>query len=100
MIELIRNYFTPGEVIGTISKLPNENGFWIEVTGHKYVTLYWKNQFIGCFDNDMKYADEIIEIIEKRTRCKIEELPTNNKIEDFNGFRFLAKGFKNLITKK
>lgn len=92
MIDLVRNYFTKGEVIGKIGTLPVEE-FWMECKHHEYVTLYYGNQFIHCYDNSTYNAEEIIERIEKRTRKKFSELPISGKKEDFQGLTWLTYGW-------
>lgn len=93
MIDLVRNHFKSGEVIGRIEKLPS-NDFWIECEYHNYVTLYYGNQFIYCLDNSMYKVEEIIEKIEKRTRKKFSEIPINGNKDDFQGLLWLADGWR------
>ena len=93
MIDLVRNHFSRGEIIGKIKNLPSDD-FWIECKHHEYVTLYYGNQFIRCFDNSTYKAEEIIEMIEKRTRKKFSELPIAGKKEDFQGLTWSAYGWK------
>ena len=65
---------------------------------HTYVTLYYYGKFVACFDNAVEYADEIVRKIETRTRKKISDLPlVECKYDDFSGFRFVGKGFINLL---
>lgn len=73
----------------------------IRVSCHTYVSLYWFGKFVACYDNDIEYAESIIQKIEKRTRRKIAELPLIECTpSDFSGFRFNGKGFRNLLTMK
>ena len=99
MIDLIRNYFTPGEVIGTIPELPSKE-FWIECKHNVYVTLYYGNQFIRCFDNCIDKAEEIIEKIEKRTGKKFSDIPIAGKKDDFQGLIWLEYGWNVDFWKK
>lgn len=71
-----------------------ENGYTISCSSHTYVSLYWNNQFIRCYDNDMVYMEQIIEAIEKRTRMNFRDIPIKGSKPDFDGLRYLHGGFK------
>lgn len=66
----------------------------IKCTSHTYVSLYWGDKFIHCYDNDMEYMENIIAAIEKRTRLQFRDIPRMGSISDFDGLRFLNGGFK------
>lgn len=68
--------------------------YTIKCTGHTYITLEWGNKFVACYDNDSQYMEEIIELIEKRTRMKFAEIERKGNVQDFDGLRFLYGGFK------
>lgn len=68
--------------------------YTIRCTCHTYVTLEYGGQFVRCYDNDMDYMEGIIEAIEKRTKTRFSDIPRIGLIEDFDGLRFLAGGFK------
>lgn len=71
----------------------------IRAGSHIYVTLYYFGKIVRCFDNDMEDGAEIITAIEKKTRKKITDLPLVECTEnDFSGFRFIGKGFLNLLS--
>jgi len=69
-------------------------GYSIKCKGHTYVSLFWEDKFIHCFDNDMEYMEDIIKAIEKRTRMTFKDIPIQGTKEDFNGLRFRVGGFK------
>ena len=99
MIDLIRNYFTQGEVIGKIPELPSQE-FWMECKHNIYVTLYYGNQFILCFDNSIDKVEEIIEEIETRSRKKFSDIPIAGKKDDFQGLVWLEYGWNVDFWKK
>lgn len=68
--------------------------YTIRCTSHTYITLEWDNKFIACYDNDRQYMEEIVNLIEKRTRMKFADIDRKGSIEDFDGLRFLHGGFK------
>ena len=72
----------------------NENEWSISCGCHTYVTLYYNEKFVKCFDNDMHYMEDIIKAIETRTKMKFQDIPIKGSKEDFNGLRFLNGGFK------
>jgi hypothetical protein len=59
------------------------------IKDNTYVSLYWGDQFIYCYDNDTTYGEEIMYRIEKRTRMNFYDIPVEMK-HDFTGFRFLS----------
>lgn len=99
MIELIRNLFEQGEVIGHIDELPSEE-FWMECKYRMYITLFWNNQFVFCLDNADMDMEEIIEKIEKRTRMKFADIPIHGDKDDFQGLRFKTSGWPGDFWKK
>lgn len=66
----------------------------IKCSGHTYITLFWGDKFIHCYDNDCEYMEDIINAIEKRTRKMFKELKILGSKEDFNGLRFRVGGFR------
>ena len=78
-------------------------GYSMNCFSHTYITLFYNDKFIHCYDNDLHddnpqkdeyYAENIIASIEKRTKMKITDIPIIGRIEDFDGLRFLYGGFK------
>lgn len=72
-------------------------GYSIKCGGHNYVSLFWNDKFLHCFDNDMVYAEDIISQIEKRTKMKFCDIPIIGTKEDFNGLRFRVGGWKRKV---
>ena len=66
----------------------------IKCSGHNYVSLYWGDKFIHCYDNNLEYMEDIIAAIEKRTQMQFRDIPRMGDIRDFDGLRFLNGGFK------
>lgn len=78
-------------------------GWSMECSSHTYLTLFYDDKFVHCYDNDRHhddprkdeyYTEHIIDSIEKRTRMKVTDIPIRGSIEDFDGMRFLNGGFK------
>lgn len=70
---------------------------------HTYITLFYDDKFIRCYDNDFfnenekidgYYMEHVIAQIEKRTGMKIADIKIIGDVEDFDGLRFLNGGFK------
>ena len=57
------------------------DNYTIRCGSRNYITLEWNDKFIFCLDNDMMYAEEMINQIEKRTRMKVVDLRLCNKGE-------------------
>jgi len=72
-------------------------GYSIKCSGHTYVSLFWNDKFLHCFDNDMTYAEDIISQIEKRTKMRFRDIPIIGNKEDFNGLRFRVGGWKRKV---
>ena len=78
-------------------------GWSMECSSHNYLTLFYDDKFIHCYDNcvqnddprrDEYYTEHIIASIEKRTMMKITDIPIKGSVETFDGMRFLYGGFK------
>ena len=69
-------------------------GYKIRCGSHTYITLEYDDKFICCYDNDMQYMEDIIAAIEKRTGMKFQDIPRKGYVRDFDGLRFLYKGFR------
>lgn len=70
------------------------NEYTIRCDGHNYITLEWDGNFIFCLDNDLMYAEEMIYMIEKRTKMNFQEIKINGNKDDFRGLRFFSGGWK------
>ena len=68
--------------------------YTIRCSGHNYITLEWKEQFLFCLDNDMMYAEEMIAKIEQRTQMNFSDITIKGSKEDFQGLRFFNGGWK------
>ena len=44
------------------------DNYTIRCGSHNYITLEWNDKFIFCLDNDMMYAEEMINQIEKKNK--------------------------------
>lgn len=69
-------------------------GYSIRCTCHTYITLEYNDQFLFCLDNDSMRAEEMIYIIEKRTKMKFQDIPIKGMKDDFCGLRFFNGGWK------
>lgn len=82
----------------------NDKQRWsMKCDSHTYITLFYDDKFIRCYDNDYfneneknnnYYMEYVIEKIEKRTGLKITDINIIGDVEDFDGLRFLNGGFK------
>lgn len=73
----------------------------IKAASHTYVTLFYGETFVCCYDNDRIKGEDIIEQIEKRTGMKITDIPIIGTVQDFDGFFFRGKsGWHNLLASK
>ena len=64
-------------------------GYKLVIRSNIYVSLYYGEQFLHCYDNDSEYGEEIMAEIEKRTRMNFYDIPVEMP-RDFTGFRFLG----------
>lgn len=55
----------------------------VEAKHHTYINLYYGEQFIYCFDNDIMRFSFIKSAIENRTKMKWEDI---EKVGEFTGF--------------
>lgn len=69
-------------------------GYSMKCGGHTYVSLFWNDKFIHCYDNDMTYMEDIISAIEKRTKQSFYSIPIIGNKDDFNGLRFRVGGWR------
>lgn len=63
------------------------NNYKLVIKDNIYVSLYWGDKFIYCYDNDCEYGEEIIRKIEKRTGMNFYDIPVE-MARDYTGFRF------------
>ena len=61
----------------------------LTIRNNTYLSLYYREQFIHCYDNCTKYGEEIMAEIEKRTGMNFYDIPVEMP-RDFTGFRFLG----------
>ena len=69
------------------------DNYTIRCGSHNYITLEWNDKFIFCLDNDMMYAEEMINQIEKRTRMNFQDIAIKGNKDDFQGLRFFNGGW-------
>lgn len=68
------------------------------IKDNTYVSLYYGDKFIVCYDNDWQYGEDIINAIEKRTKMNFYDIPVEMK-RDFTGFRFYKlRGFHSFYS--
>ena len=59
------------------------------IINNTYVSLYYGDKFIYCYDNDCTYGEDIMNGVEKRTGMNFYDIPVEMP-RDFTGFRFLS----------
>lgn len=64
-------------------------GYKLVIRNNIYVSLYFKEQFLHCYDNCSEYGEEIMAEIEKRTGMNFYDIPVEMP-RDFEEFRFLG----------
>lgn len=69
-------------------------GYTIRCGGHCYITLEYDDKFVFCLDNDTRYAEEMIYLIEKRAGMSFKDIPIIGSPTDFSGLRFHNGGWK------
>lgn len=74
------------------------DNYKLVIKDNTYVSLYWGDKFICCYDNDFEYGEEIMRKIEKRTGMNFYDIPVE-MTRDFTGFRFLSlSGFHSFYS--
>ena len=71
-----------------------QKGYTIKCGGHNYITLEYDGKFIFCLDNDLMRAEEMIYLIEKRTRMNFKDITIKGQKDDFNGLLFFNGGWR------
>ena len=64
-------------------------GYKLVIRDNTYVSLYFENKFVCCYDNDTMCGEGIVECIEERTKMNFYDMPVE-MLRDFEGFWFLC----------
>lgn len=78
--------------------MDDNDSYRLVITDNIYVSLYWGDRFLNCYDNCLYDGEEIMEKIEKRTRMKFYDIPVEMD-RGFTGFRFSGlRGFHSFYS--